>query len=61
MRQHVYGFDATRVGFPASFSAARPGPDPAAPNLEQYSDFGTRNQRYNVSNVISCQPMLSWS
>jgi hypothetical protein len=59
-RRHVYGFDATSVGFPASFSAARPDPIPPRLSIEQYGDVGTRNQRYNVSNVISFQPMLSW-
>ena len=61
-RSHVYGFDATTVGFPASFSNSRFDPIPPRLSLEQYSpDFGTRNQRYNVSNTISFQPMLSWS
>ncbi len=60
-RRRVYGFDATSVGFPASFSNARPDPIPPRLELEQYSTFGTRNQRYNVSNTISFQPMLSWS
>jgi hypothetical protein len=60
-RNHVYGFDATQLGFPASFSAARPDPIPPRIQLEQYgTDFGTRNQRYNVSNVISFTPSLSW-
>ena len=59
-RRHVYGFDATSIGFPASFSAARPDPIPPRLSIEQYGDVGTRNQRYNVSNVISFQPMLSW-
>jgi len=62
LRQHVYGFNATSIGFPASFSNARPDPIPPRLTLEQYgNDFGTRNQRYNVSNTLSFQPMLSWS
>jgi hypothetical protein len=61
-RQHVYGFDATSIGFPAAFSNARPDPIPPRLSLEQYSpDFGTRNQRYNVSTVLSFQPSVSWS
>ncbi len=59
-RRSVYGFDATSVGFPSSFSNARFDPIPPRLNLEQYGEVGTRNQRYNVSNVISFQPMLSW-
>jgi hypothetical protein len=59
-RRSVFGFDATSVGFPASFSAARPDPIPPRLSIEQYGDVGTRNQRYNVSNVVSFQPMLSW-
>jgi len=59
-RQHVYGFDATSIGFPAAFSNARPDPIPPRLSIEQYGDVGTRNQRYNVSNVISFQPLLSW-
>jgi hypothetical protein len=60
-RQHVYGFNATQLGFPASFSNARPDPIPPRITLEQYpTDFGTRNQRYNVSTTISFQPSLSW-
>ncbi len=59
-RRHVYGFDATQLGFPAAFSAARPDPIPPRIQLEQYgTDFGTRNQRYNVSNTLSFQPSLS--
>ena len=40
-RRHVYGFDATSVGFPASFSAARPDPIPPRLSIEQYGDVGT--------------------
>lgn len=59
-RRHVYGFDAAQLGFPASFSAARPDPIPPRITLEQYgTDFGTRNQRYNVSNILSFGPNLS--
>ena len=61
-RQHVYGFDATTLGFPSSFSNSRFDPIPPRISLEQYGpDFGTRNQRYNVSNTIAFQPMLSWT
>lgn len=60
-RSSVYGFDATTIGFPASFSSTRPDPIPPRINLEQYTDFGTRNQRYNVSTTLSFQPSLSWT
>jgi hypothetical protein len=59
-RRSVYGFDATSIGFPASFSNARFDPIPPRLSIEQFGDVGTRNQRYNVSNTISFQPLLSW-
>lgn len=60
LRQSVYGFDATTLGFPASFSNARPTPIPPRISVDQYPDFGTRNQRYNISNTLSFQPSVSW-
>ncbi len=60
-RNHVYGADISSLGFPASFVNARPDPIPPTIVLEQYQQFGTRNQRYLISNTISLEPSLSWN
>jgi hypothetical protein len=60
-RNHVYGADISSLGFPSSFVNARPDPIPPFIQLEQYNSFGTRNQRYMISNTISFEPSLSWN
>jgi hypothetical protein len=56
-RQRVIGFDATELGFPASFSANRFTPIP--PRLEfagsEYSTFGSRNPNANITNTWAGQ------
>ncbi len=60
-RSHVYGYNDTLLGFPASFSSARFDPIPPRIQLEQYgTDFGTRNQRFNSSNIVSLLPGVTW-
>ena len=58
-RQRVYGLDITQLGFSQQFTNARFDPIPPRISVDQFPDFGTRNQRYNVSNIISFQPSLS--
>ncbi|MCC6590351.1 MAG: TonB-dependent receptor [Bryobacterales bacterium] len=60
-RQHVYGADLSSLGFPQSFLNARPDPIPPYLNVEQFQSWGTRNQRYMISNTISLQPSVSWN
>lgn len=60
-RSHVYGADISSLGFPPSFVNARPDPIPPFITLEQYQSFGTRNQRYMISNTISLDPSISWN
>jgi len=60
-RTHVYGADISSLGFPASFVNARPDPIPPYISLEQYNTFGTRNQRYMISNTVSLTPSISWN
>jgi hypothetical protein len=60
-RSHVYGADISALGFPASFVNARPDPIPPFLTLEQYQSFGTRNQRYMISNTVSLEPSVSWN
>lgn len=60
-RAHVYGADISALGFPASFVNARPDPIPPYITLEQYQNFGTRNQRYMISNTLSLEPGVSWN
>lgn len=60
-RNHVYGADISSLGFPSSFVNARPDPIPPFLALDQYQSFGTRNQRYMISNTIALEPSLSWN
>lgn len=58
-RERVYGYDITQLGFSQQYANSRFDPIPPRIQVDQYPDFGTRNQRYNVSNVLSFQPSLS--
>jgi hypothetical protein len=58
-------FDATSIGFPSSFSSARPVSIVPRVDIEQYyccgsgNGFGPRNPSQNTTNTISFQPSLS--
>jgi hypothetical protein len=58
-------FDATSIGFPASFSNARPVSIVPRIDLEQYyccgsgNGYGPRNPSQNTTNTISFQPSVS--
>ena len=60
-RQSVIGFDAASLGFPESFSAARPTAIP--PRLEfangEYTTFGSRNPNANITNTLTGQANIS--
>ncbi|HWS54213.1 MAG TPA: TonB-dependent receptor, partial [Pyrinomonadaceae bacterium] len=58
-RRTAEGFDATSIGFPESFSDARPVAIVPRFELEQYSAFGPRNPSQNTTNTISLQGNLS--
>ena len=64
-RSHSSPFDATSIGFPASFSNARPVSIVPRIDLEQYyccgsgNGFGPRNPSQNTTNTISFQPSLT--
>jgi hypothetical protein len=61
-RTTVSGFDATSIGFPASFSSARLNALP--PRIEMdatYPSWGTRQPSQNTTNLISFVPSLSWN
>jgi hypothetical protein len=58
-RQRVWGFDITQLGFTQDYSNARFDPIPPRILVDQYPEWGSRNQRYNVSNTLSFQPSLS--
>lgn len=60
-RTTVSGFDATSIGFPASFSNARLNALP--PRIEMdatYPAWGTRQPSQNTTNVLSFEPSVSW-
>jgi hypothetical protein len=58
-RQRSSPFDATSLGFPASFSNARPVSIVPRFEAEQYNAFGPRNPSQNTTNTISLQGSLS--
>ena len=58
-RRTAEGFDATSIGFPASFSNARPVAIVPRFELEQYQAFGPRNPSQNTTNTIALQGNLS--
>jgi hypothetical protein len=58
-RERSSPFDATQLGFPASFNAARPVSIVPRFQFEEYANFGPRNPSQNTTNVISFQPSLS--
>lgn len=57
-RERVMPFDAASLGFPASFSGARPTAIPPRIDLEQYPTWGSRNPSQNTTNTLSFQPSL---
>jgi hypothetical protein len=59
-RQRVFGYDITQLGFSQGFAQSRFDPIPPRIEVEQYPSWGSRNQRYNVSNILSFQPSASW-
>ncbi len=60
-RTTVNGFDATTIGFPASFSNARFNALPPRIDMDQiYPSFGTRNPSQNTTNLLSFEPSFSW-
>lgn len=58
-RTTAEGFDATSIGFPASFSAARPVAIVPRFEVQGFSNFGPRNPSQNTTNTISLQGSLS--
>jgi hypothetical protein len=58
-RRTAEGFDATSIGFPASFSDARPVAIVPRFELEQFSAFGPRNPSQNTTNTIALQGNVS--
>lgn len=60
-RRTAEGFDASSIGFPTSFSAARP--VAIVPRFEfstgEFSNFGPRNPSQNTTNTIALQGNLS--
>jgi hypothetical protein len=58
-RRTAEGFDASSIGFPASFSAARPVAIVPRFELDQYQAFGPRNPSQNTTNTIALQGNLS--
>ena len=60
-RTTVSGFDATSIGFPASFSAARLNALPPRIDMDAtYPSWGTRQPSQNTTNLLSFEPSLSW-
>ncbi len=60
-RTTVSGFDATSIGFPASFSNARFNALPPRIDMDAiYPSFGTRQPSQNTTNLLSFEPSLSW-
>ena len=60
-RTTVSGFDATSIGFPASFSSARLNALPPRIDMDAtYPSWGTRQPSQNTTNVISFEPSVSW-
>ena len=61
LRQRVFGYDITQLGFSQAYANSRFDPIPPRIDVDgDYPSWGTRNQRYNVNNVLSFQPSLSW-
>ncbi|HEV2765414.1 MAG TPA: TonB-dependent receptor, partial [Pyrinomonadaceae bacterium] len=58
-RRTAEGFDATTIGLPAGFNAARPVAIVPRFELEQYQAFGPRNPSQNTTNTISLQGNLA--
>ncbi|HWS87932.1 MAG TPA: TonB-dependent receptor [Pyrinomonadaceae bacterium] len=60
-RRTAEGFDATSIGFPSSFNAARP--VAIVPRFEfstgEFSNFGPRNPSQNTTNIIALQGNVS--
>lgn len=54
-RQRSSPFDATTLGFPASFNDARPVSIVPRIEFDQYRAFGPRNPNYNITNTIGVQ------
>ena len=54
-RQTAVPFDATSIGFPASFSNARPISIVPRFEFDQYTTFGPRNPSQNTTNIIAFQ------
>ena len=52
-------FDATTLGFPASFNAQRPVSIVPRFQFDQYPNFGPRNPSQNTTNILSFQPSIS--
>jgi hypothetical protein len=60
-RTTVSGFDATSIGFPSSFNAARLNALPPRIDMDAtYPSWGTRQPSQNTTNLISLEPSLSW-
>lgn len=60
-RTSVSGFDATSIGFPASFSASRAQALPPRIDMDAiYPSFGTRQPSQNTTNLLTLEPSLSW-
>ncbi|MDQ6678836.1 MAG: carboxypeptidase-like regulatory domain-containing protein, partial [Acidobacteriota bacterium] len=59
-RTSVSGFDATTLGFPASFSNSRFTQLPPRIEVDQYPTFGTRNPNQNTTNLFSFAPSVSY-
>ncbi|HEX8187316.1 MAG TPA: carboxypeptidase regulatory-like domain-containing protein [Pyrinomonadaceae bacterium] len=58
-RTTAEGFDATSIGFPASFNAARPVAIVPRFEVQGFSNFGPRNPSQNTTNTIALQGSLS--
>jgi hypothetical protein len=59
-RTSVAGFDATSIGFPASFSNARFNDLPPRIDMDAtYPSWGTRQPSQNTTNLLSLAPSLS--
>ncbi|HZS06693.1 MAG TPA: TonB-dependent receptor [Blastocatellia bacterium] len=52
-------FNASSLGFPATFDAARPVSIVPRFQFDQYPNFGPRNPSQNTTNTLSFQPSLS--
>ncbi len=59
-RNSVIGFDATTIGFPSSFSSARPVAIPPRVDVGGgYPTFGSRGTRQDLTNILSFEPSIS--